>query len=101
MSPLGAPLWAPLPFGRPRTAKAVLADGTEVSRKVHLCLIKWFGEIRELNVVANDGSNPLLGVGLLIVLDLFSRRDVLDVLCLLLVQRQLHQLAGCVEINFV
>ena len=72
-----------------------------MSRKVHLCLIKWFGEIRELNVVANDGSNPLLGVGLLIVLDLFSRRDVLDVLCLLLVQRQLHQLAGCVEINFV
>ena len=52
------------------TAKAVLADGSEVSLKVHLCLIEWFGEIRELNVVANDGSNPLLGVGLLIGRDL-------------------------------
>lgn len=47
------------------TAKAVLADGSEVSLKVHLCFIGWFGEIRELNVVANDGTNPLLGVGLL------------------------------------
>ena len=52
------------------TAKAVLADGSEVSLKVHLCLIEWFGEIRELNVVANDGNNPLLGVGLLIGRDL-------------------------------
>ena len=52
------------------TAKAVLADGSEVSLKVHLCTIEWFGEIRELNVVANDGSNPLLGVGLLIGRDL-------------------------------
>lgn len=52
------------------TAKAVLADGSEVSLKVHVCLIEWHGEIRELNVVANDGNNPLLGVGLLIGRDL-------------------------------
>lgn len=47
------------------TAKAVLADGSRVSLKVHVCIIHWFGELRELNVVANDGEIPLLGVGLL------------------------------------
>ena len=47
------------------TAKAILADGTRVSLKIHLCIIDWFGELRELDVIANEGDNPLLGVGLL------------------------------------
>ncbi|MDA1049752.1 MAG: hypothetical protein O3C40_04640 [Planctomycetota bacterium] len=47
------------------TAKAILADGSEVTLTTHTCLIDWFGEPRQLEVVANDGKYPLLGVGLL------------------------------------
>lgn len=48
------------------TLKALLADGSEVALQRYTCLIDWFGEQRELEVVANDGEYPLLGVGLLI-----------------------------------
>ena len=37
---------------------------------VFLEKIEWFGEMRELEVVANSGSFPLLGVGLLFGHDL-------------------------------
>ncbi len=47
------------------TVKAILADGSEVALKTYACLIDWFGEERSLEVVANDGEQPLLGVGLL------------------------------------
>lgn len=52
------------------TVKAILADGSEVSLKTYECLIDWFGEDRLLEVVANDGLFPLLGVGLLLGFDL-------------------------------
>ena len=52
------------------TVRAVLADGSEVTLQRYLCQIDWFGERRELEVVANDGEYPLLGVGLLLGLDL-------------------------------
>jgi clan AA aspartic protease len=52
------------------TVKATLADGSEVTLKRHLCLIDWFGEQRDLEVVANEGEYPLLGVGLLLGRDL-------------------------------
>jgi clan AA aspartic protease len=48
------------------TVKAILADGSEVSLQRYACLVDWFGEERELELVANDGEYPLLGVGLLI-----------------------------------
>lgn len=47
------------------TAIATLADGSEVALKRYACRIDWFGEERDLEVVANDGGSPLLGVGLL------------------------------------
>ncbi len=47
------------------TVKAILADGSEIALKRYACLIDWFGEKRDLEVVANDGEFPLLGVGLL------------------------------------
>lgn len=47
------------------TVKAILADGSEVALKTYTCLIDWFGQTRHLEVVANDGVYPLLGVGLL------------------------------------
>lgn len=52
------------------TVKAILADGSEIALKRYVCLIEWFGELRELEVVANDGEFPLLGVGLLAGYDL-------------------------------
>lgn len=53
------------------TLKAVLADGTEVALQRFACLVDWFGEERELEVVANHGEHPLLGVGLLMGHELY------------------------------
>ena len=36
----------------------------------YACLIDWFDETRDLEVVANAGDYPLLGVGLLVDRDL-------------------------------
>jgi clan AA aspartic protease len=47
------------------TVGAVLADGSQVALRTYTCLISWFGQQRRLEVVANDGEYPLLGVGLL------------------------------------
>ncbi len=52
------------------TLKAILADGSEVALQRYTCQIDWFGEERELEVIANDGEYPLLGVGLLVGHDL-------------------------------
>lgn len=52
------------------TLKAILADGSEIALQRYTCLIDWFGVERELEVVANDGEYPLLGVGLLAGYDL-------------------------------
>lgn len=50
----------------PGTVKAILADGPEVALKTYACTIDWFDEQRHLEVVANSGEYPLLGVGLLL-----------------------------------
>jgi clan AA aspartic protease len=47
------------------TVSAVLADGSRTVLKTYECLIDWFGELKRLEVVANEGAHPLLGVGLL------------------------------------
>lgn len=52
------------------TVDAVLADGAIVEAKTYTCYVSWFGELRPLEVVANDGAFPLLGVGLLLGLEL-------------------------------
>ena len=52
------------------TVQAVLADGSQVVLSTYSCVIDWFGTERHLEVVANDGQFPLLGVGLLLGLDL-------------------------------
>ena len=48
------------------TTDGVLADGTQVLLKTFHCEIEWFGKFRSLEVIANDGEMPLLGVGLLL-----------------------------------
>lgn len=52
------------------TVKATLADGSEVVLNTYTCRIDWFGVQRHLEVVANAGDYPLLGVGLLLDHDL-------------------------------
>jgi clan AA aspartic protease len=52
------------------TLKAILADGSEINLERYLCVIDWLGEMRELEVIANAGDVPLLGVGLLLGTDL-------------------------------
>lgn len=52
------------------TVSAVLADGSEVTLPKYVCRIDWFGEERELEIVANQGKYALLGVGLLLNRDL-------------------------------
>jgi predicted aspartyl protease len=44
---------------------ARLADGTQVVLESYSCWIDWFGR-RMVEVIANDGQFPLLGVGLLV-----------------------------------
>jgi clan AA aspartic protease len=47
------------------TTLAVLADGSTVPLRIYSAWIQWFGVLRKLEVVGNDGEYPLLGVGLL------------------------------------
>lgn len=49
---------------------AVLADGSQVELNTYTCFLEWFGAERRIEVIANDGDYPLLGVGLLISLEL-------------------------------
>ncbi len=41
--------------------QAILADGREVTLESFVCYLDWFGETVAAQVIANDGSLPLLG----------------------------------------
>ena len=45
---------------------AMLADGSTTVLDTYSCRINWLGQDRPLEVIANDGQFPLLGVGLLL-----------------------------------
>jgi clan AA aspartic protease len=45
--------------------QAGLADGREVLLETYSCVLQWFGEDRDVEVVANEGRFPLLGIELL------------------------------------
>ena len=45
--------------------EAILADGSKVIMETFVCYLDWFGERMPLQVAANAGGLPLLGVGLL------------------------------------
>lgn len=49
---------------------AILADGSQLTLETYSCFVTWFGKKRRLEVVANQGEYPLLGVGLLLGLEL-------------------------------
>ncbi len=46
--------------------KARLADVKVVTLESFSCVVDWFGKQRPVEVIANDGELPLLGIGLLI-----------------------------------
>ena len=52
------------------TVRGILPDGSEIALDQDLCWIDWFGEKFDLEVIANEGEYPLLGVGLLADRDL-------------------------------
>ncbi len=45
--------------------EAVLADGSTVTLDTYLCFLDWFGNRVPIQVIANEGKLPLLGIGLL------------------------------------
>lgn len=47
------------------TVTAELGDGSEVVLDICSCLIEWFGQEKQIEVIASTGQLPLLGVGLL------------------------------------
>jgi clan AA aspartic protease len=47
------------------TVTAELGDGSSISMNTYTCLIHWPGQDKQIEVVANNGLYPLLGVGLL------------------------------------
>jgi clan AA aspartic protease len=52
------------------TIDGILADGTQVLLETFHCEIEWFGMHRGLELIANDGEMPLLGIGLLLAKEL-------------------------------
>ncbi len=48
----------------------ILADGTQTELNTYHCKLRWFGRDRNLEVIANNGEVPLLGVGLLLAREL-------------------------------
>jgi len=57
-----------LPLGPAVMAR--LADGSDVQLDTYTCQLEWFDEWKRIEVVANDGQYPLLGVGMLLDRDL-------------------------------
>lgn len=53
--------------------EAKLADGNTVMLESYSCILNWFDEDRAVEVIANDGEFPLLGIGLLV-----SHRLIVD-----------------------
>jgi clan AA aspartic protease len=44
---------------------AILADGSRIEVDTFTAYLDWFGRSRRLEIIANDASLPLLGMGLL------------------------------------
>lgn len=63
---------------RSGSVDAILADGSQIELNTYTCFVNWFGEERRLEVVANVGDYPLLGVGLLFGLELRVNYQTLE-----------------------
>ncbi len=58
-------LIAKLKLEQQAATDAILADGNHVTLESYVCYLEWFGEMRAVQVIANDGRIPLLGTELL------------------------------------
>ena len=58
-------LIAQLGLVKESSAEATLADGQCVELETFACFFDWFGESYETQIVANEGTYPLLGTMLL------------------------------------
>lgn len=71
-----------LELSQSAAVKATLADGTDVVLESFDCWVEWFGQWRQVEVIANQGRLPLLGVGLLqgrkLTVDYRTRELMLD-----------------------
>lgn len=65
-------------FVIPGSVDAILADGSQIELNTHTCHVKWFGSERHLEVVANAGDYPLLGVGMLLRLELRANYQTME-----------------------
>ncbi|MGE0607812.1 MAG: hypothetical protein AB7O62_12030 [Pirellulales bacterium] len=63
---LPRPLIDQLRLVKSGSVDAILADGSQIELSTFTCVIEWFGGERQLEVIANEGDFPLLGVGLLL-----------------------------------
>jgi clan AA aspartic protease len=59
-------LIAELDLEQEAATDAVLADGTRVTLESYVCYVDWFGSLVPAQVIANDGSLPLLGTAMLV-----------------------------------
>ena len=79
---LPKPLIERLGFQRSLMVNAVLADGRKSRMKTFSAWIDWFGETREIEVVAGEDRTALLGVGLLLghrlMVDYLTQELILD-----------------------
>jgi clan AA aspartic protease len=59
-----------------------LGDGSQTVLNTYTCLIEWHGQVKQIEVIANTGQFPLLGVGLLrdctLTVDYVSRTLTID-----------------------
>ena len=55
-----------LGLARGAEIKATLGDGSVAHLNTYTCLLEWFGEWKPIEIIANQGRIPLLGVGLLL-----------------------------------
>lgn len=58
---------------------AILADGSRVELPTFSCLISWFSRWQPLEIIANEGEFPLLGVGMLLGCELRINYDSLHI----------------------
>jgi len=71
-----------LKLQQPGAIEAVLADGSTTVLKSYVAFCDWFDGLRAVEMIANEGGHPLLGIGLLrnrrLTVDYRSRQLMLD-----------------------
>ena len=67
-----------LALSKSGSVDAILADGSQIEVNTYTCIVNWFGEDRRLEVIANHGDYPLLGIGLLLGLEMRANYHTME-----------------------